>query len=297
MINGVDYTKSSEYVPNSKAVYAWTGSISYNKIETKSSSALELIKWEIGSTKDLVDKINNEKLDVKTISTSNPPASGSTLQNGVFTDNSGDGKYLFSITSNRKSGGEVYGKTSVSSEDIDLFGILKEYTYTWTETTPNYVGTTYRINAAQPIAILTTNKADSTINVTNEGNIIIDGDLKTSKVTSKGDVSLTAYSGAIVNAVDTEINMTGAADKISAWKNAGLISERDSANSATNSAKEEKAVRLNALENLFKRWVLKDDGTVDETLYRQFVNNTADKTNLTDEQIDQLDFYQELKQL
>lgn len=91
--------------------------------------------------------------------------------------------------------------------------------------------------------------------------------------------------------------MTGAADKISAWKNAGLISERDSANSATNSAKEEKAVRLNALENLFKRWVLKDDGTVDETLYRQFVNNTADKTNLTNEQIDQLDFYQELKQL
>ena len=126
MINGVDYTKSSQYLPNSKAVYAWTGGISYNKIETKRSSTLRLLKWEFGSTKDLVDKINNEKLEVKTISTSNPPASGSTLQNGVFTDNSGEEDYLFTITSNRQSGGKVYGKTSVNSRDLErVFTVRK----------------------------------------------------------------------------------------------------------------------------------------------------------------------------
>lgn len=432
MINGVDYTKSSQYLPNSKAVYAWTGGISYNKIETKRSSTLKLFRWNVGSTKDLVDKINNEKLDVKTISTSEPSANGSTLQNGVFTDNSGDGNYLFTITSNRHSGGKVYGKTSVNSRDLDWFGVITEYTYTWTETTPNYVGTTYRINAAQPIAIQTTNKADSTINIINESNIIVDGDLgtgangtvnltsqygnittsadgkitdakinldahenidvtlglpeskttelkattfdndvkitantplknldisagmflggkkatvvgtgdingkiaasdldittpgnidimaqlsgklnatgdnsvkvtqtsgdlKIGKVASKGDVSLTASDGAIINAVDSVFNMTGAADKINAWRAAGIISDKDSADSATNSAREEKIVRLQGLENLFKRWALKDDGTVDQTLYRQFVNNTADTTNLTEEQINQLKFYQDLK--
>lgn len=312
-----------------------------------------------------------------------------------------------------------------------MFGILKEYTYTWTETTPNYVGTTYRINAAQPIKIETTNKTASTINITNEGGIILEddlgtgadgtvnltaghgsiftaegkkitdskvilnagfdigvtlglpenkstelkvtsttaspqqnveitantplnnldisankntkivglydisgkitaqdlnvttpgniditaqlsgklnatgdksvtvtqtsGDLKIGKVASKGDVSLTASDGAIINAVDSVFNMTGAANKIDAWRAAGLISDKDSANSATNAAREEKAIRLQGLENLFKRWALKDDGTVDATLYRQFVNNTADTTNLTDEQINQLKLYQDLK--
>ena len=208
MINGVDYTNRSSYQPKSNAVYAWTGGISYNKIETKSSSTLKLLKWKFGSTEDLVDKINNEKLAVRTISTSNPSAGGDILQNGVFTDYSGNSNYQFSITSNRKSGGKVYGKTSVHSEDLDLFGVLTEYTYTWTETTPNYVGTTYRINAAQPISIQTTNKTDSTINITNVGDIIIKSDLG---------------SGA--------------------------------------------------------------DGTVDENLYNQFVNNTADKSKLTEEQI------------
>lgn len=202
MINGVDYTNSSQYLPNSKAVYAWTGGISYNKIETKRSSTLKLFRWNVGSTKDLVDKINNEKLDVQTISTSEPPASGSTLQNGVFTDNSGEADYLFTITSNRQSGGKVYGKTSVNSRDLDLFGIITEYTYTWTETTPNYVGTTYRINAAQPIAIQTTNKADSTINVTNEGNIIVDGDLGTG---ADGTVNLTSQFGKITTSADGKI--------------------------------------------------------------------------------------------
>jgi len=36
MINGVDYTKKSQYLPNTKAVYAWTGGINYKKIEKQS---------------------------------------------------------------------------------------------------------------------------------------------------------------------------------------------------------------------------------------------------------------------
>lgn len=57
--------------------------------------------------------------------------------------------------------------------------VITTYTYTWTETTPNYVGTTYRINAAKPIKIQTTNKTDPTINITNRNNIIIESDLGT----------------------------------------------------------------------------------------------------------------------
>ena len=272
-----------------------------------------------------------------------------------------------------------------------MFGIIKEYTYTWTETTPNYVGTIYRINVTNEGNIIVDGDlgtgANGTVNLTSQyGNITtsagskitnakinldahenIDvtlglpeskttelkaktfyndvkitantplknldisagtflggkdvnivgtddvsgklnatgdksvtvtqtsGDLKIGKVASRGDVSLTASDGAIINAVDSVFNMTGAANKIDAWRAAGIISDKDSADSATNSAREEKAIRLQGLENLFKRWALKNDGTVDATLYRQFVNNTADTTNLTEEQINQLKLYQELK--
>ena len=250
------------------------------------------------------------------------------------------------------------------------------YTYTWTETASNYVGTTYRINAAQPIKIKTTDKTEPTINITNAGHITIDGDLgagvadgtinitskygkiitsdngkitdakvnlkakenievtlgapenktttlkatstdvwnnadikinansslkdidisgsknlnivglddisgnissqnleittpgnvniktkvsdkitiqgdksvqvtqsdgdiKVGKITSKGDVTLTASNGAIVNSVDTAFNMTGAADKIDAWRAAGLINDKDSDDSAINAAQED----------------------------------------------------------
>lgn len=121
------------------------------------------------------------------------------------------------------------------------------------------------------------------------------GDIKIGKITSKGDVTLNALNGAIVNSVDTAVNMTGAADKISAWQAAGLISDKDSANSATNAAQEEKAVRLEGLENLFKRWALKVDGTVDKKLYNQFINDTVDRTKLTEEQNIQLSLYTSLK--
>ena len=310
--------------------------------------------------------------------------------------------------------------------------IITTYVYTWTETTPNYAGSTYRINAAQPIKIQTANKTDSTINITSGGNVNVEsdldagangtinltskldeiitsegskitlskvslnaaenidvtlglpenkttelkvtglletsrifnvkinantplknldisgnknvnivgiddisgkinarnleittpgnidlttqisdtftaqgdksvkvtqtsGDIKISKIASKGNVNLTAQNGAIVNSVDSAVNMTGAADKISAWQAAGMISDKDSDNSATNSAQAEKAIRLEALENLFKRWALKDDGTIDETIYNQFINNTADRTKLNDEQIIQMEIYQSLQ--
>lgn len=154
------------------------------------------------------------------------------------------------------------------------------------------------LEIATPGSIDITTKLSGKLNATGDNSVKVtqtSGDLKIDKVASKGDVSLTASDGAIINAVDSTFNMTGAADKIDAWRATGLISDKDSANSATNSAREEKAVRLNGLENLFKRWALKDDGTVDQTLYRQFVNNTADTTNLTEEQINQLKLYQELK--
>lgn len=438
MINGVDYTKKSQYLPNSKAVYAWTGGINYSKIEKKYSKTKALF-WgliDVTSTADLVEKINNEKIAIRTISTSTPPKDGSNLQNGIFTDYSGNG-YLFTIETARKTGGKVYSSTSVSSEYesfFDALATIKTYTYTWTETTQNYVGTTYRINAAQPIKIQTSNKADSTINITSGGNINIEsdletganstinltskiddivtaagsritapkinlnagrninvtlglpetkttelkvtkfldtarvfnvdinantplnnvdisgnnnvnivglddisgkisaknlsittpgninlttrisdtltaqgdksvtvaqtnGDIKIGKITSKGAVALTAQNGAIVNAVDTTFDMTGAANKIAAWQEAGLINAKDSDNSATNAAKEEKVVRLKALENLFSRWALKDDGTIDQTLYNQFITDTADENNLTDEQYWQIYLYQQLKSL
>ncbi len=445
MINGVDYTKKNQYIPNTKAVYAWTGGINYKKIETKSSESKELFwgLFKIKSTEDLVKKLNTEKISINTISTSTPPKEGSNLQNGVFTDYSGSGS-LFTITTARESGKKVYGETSVTKKEKNILeeiaswllpipSIITTYTYTWTETTPNYAGSTYRINAAQPIKIQTANKTDSTINITSGGNVNVksdletgtngtinltskiddiitsngskiiaqkvslnaaenidvtlglpenkttefkvngllddsrrifnvkinantplknidisgnknvniialddvsgkinaknleitskgninlttqvsdtftaqgdksitvtqtSGDIKIGKIASGGNVTLTAQNGAIVNSVDSAVNMTGAADKISAWQAAGLISNKDSDNSATNSAQAEKATRLEGLENLFKRWALKADGTVDQTLYNEFINNTADKTKLTEEQNNQLELYQELK--
>ncbi len=152
------------------------------------------------------------------------------------------------------------------------------------------VTTPGNIDLTRQISDTLTAQGDKSIKVTQTS-----GDIKIGKVASKGNVTLTASNGAIVNSVDTAVNMTGAADKIAAWQAAGLISDKDSDNSATNSAQAEKNIRLAGLENLFKRWALKDDGTVDETLYRQFINNTADQTKLTDEQINQLELYQTLQ--
>lgn len=434
MINGVDYSKASQYLPNSKAVYAWTGGIKYNRIETKSTTAIKWGSWNIYSFDEFIQKVNNEKVKVDTVSTSDSLEESIKLRNGIFTDNSGDGN-LFTISSTKTSAGiKLVGDRTDTPiyQDLDIFHLLPaQHIYNWTETIPYYAGSTYRINAAQPIKIQTTNKADSTIKITSEDNLIVggnlatgtngtvnltsqfgnittsgdgkitadkvnlnakenidvtiglpeskttelkatstnawnladikinanaalknvdisdyrnvnivgtddisgkvtakalnvttpgninltttisgkltaqgdksvtvtqtEGDLQIGKVTSKGDVSLAAPNGAMVNAVDTTFDLTGAADKIDAWRAAGLISDKDSANGSANAAREEKAVRLNGLENLFKQWALKDDGTVDETLYRQFVDNAADKTNLTAEQVNQLNLYQDLK--
>ena len=152
------------------------------------------------------------------------------------------------------------------------------------------VTTPGNIDLTTQISDTLTAQGDKSVKVTQTS-----GDIKIGKVASKGNVTLTASNGAIVNSVDTAVNMTGAADKIAAWQAAGLISDKDSDNSATNSAQAEKNIRLAGLENLLKRWALKDDGTIDETLYNQFINNTADQTKLTDEQINQLELYQDLQ--
>ena len=159
-----------------------------------------------------MDKLNNEKISINTISTSTPPKEGSNLQNGIFTDYSGDGS-LFSITTARESGKKVYGETSVSSKEKNIVEkiaswilpipqIITTYVYTWTETTPNYAGSTYRINAAQPIKIQTANKTDSTINITSGGNVNVESDLDAG---ANGTINLTSKLDEIITSAGSKI--------------------------------------------------------------------------------------------
>ena len=406
LINGTDYTKASEYKPNSKAVYGWTGAINYNTIYTKKAYTTSLFwgNWDIHTTGALISKLNKEKISINT--TDSSTQNGKVVDPGVFTDLSGNGS-LFSITTNRTSGG-VTARSEPSMNSYyksgwHKFAGVKTYEYTWTETEPNYANTTYSVNAAQPVKIVTSNKKDISVNINNqttdaEVDLIIDGDLNltgnstinlnshgairtqsgslTAKnvnltttagttnidatigtmlnnaatnlnvtangsgtmnlksnaklenlniVGSKADLNLTAgdlvsgkvittgnvniksedkiditgniggtvnltgdagvkadvtgdlkigkiestgavelkASGAIVNSVDKAVAMTGSAEKLQSWYDAGLISSNDSDDSSSNAAENEKSVRLKSLENLFKRWALRDEDSTE----------------------------------
>ena len=55
-----------------------------------------------------------------------PPKEGDNLQNGVFTDYSGDGS-LFAISSARNTGKKVYGETSVTKNEKNILETIASW--------------------------------------------------------------------------------------------------------------------------------------------------------------------------
>ena len=114
------------------------------------------------------------------------------------------------------------------------------------------------------------------------------GDLKLTKAESKDYVDLFAYNGAIVNAVDKATEMTGSEERLQSWLDAGIISDKDSDSSSTNSAKAEKEVRLNGIENLFRQWSIRAE---DEVQKEEFYRATFTSPNSSVETINKLIIY------
>lgn len=214
--DGWQASSDNVYKPKSQ-LYQWTGGTSGQTIKDKYydkyyASFFGLFKlWSLGSTDELIRQIGSDINSVRTTTRSN--TGDDLMSKGVvikaydagkgfpgfaeqaLTGNTDDGIYIISDVHN--VGSTSRGKLNASSMHYTNWAHTKGYvTYSWTETTGNYISSTSSIAAGRPISIAY-GTAPGNISITGKNNIFLTDNIATaaSRDESQGMGSIVLKAG------------------------------------------------------------------------------------------------------
>ena len=197
--------QASDYFTPKDQTLQWTGSVSQSVTNTYSYKEKTYI-WFIDDRTD--EEIINSRTDDTTVTT--VTTGGDTLNNGTYLKDyehekpygldptyNGFGRGVFGLYGTDTYGTTVTGPVHQETETNILWGLYKEVTYTWDETTPKLSSTQYVLRADQPVLIasLKTDRAGD-ISVSAGGGISLAGNIS---ALSGGTVTLNSQKGSVIS--------------------------------------------------------------------------------------------------